>query len=66
MRVDWLLSHADAIAIVSVIAGLAWRASARISTLEIKLESVQRELVESKDSAQRNFSRIYERLDRKD
>ena len=56
---EWLIAHGDALAIVTVVGGFSWRASARITRLESKVESIQQELIEAKASAQRNFDRIY-------
>lgn len=64
---DFLSNHGDTIALLIALAGVTWQAATRINALqssitvlETKLESVQRELHESKESASRNFEKIYD------
>ena len=64
---EFLQAHGDTLVILVLLGSLAWNLSARItglegsiSIMEAKLASLQRELSESKESAQRNFERLYD------
>ena len=67
---EFVQAHGDTISILILIAGIAWRASSRLTALESavahdrellqqKDESILAELRDHKDRSQKNFDRLY-------